>query len=94
LRGQKLPKYAMLGLDPAELGGVARKRRLARGRKDRDAEQIRIDEEMLAGRNPWPTAVRSRASPGPPKKPSGIQNRFVLGRKTLRMKFQWSNSAA
>ena len=26
-------------------------RRLPRGRKDRDAEQIRIDEEMLAGRD-------------------------------------------
>src|SRR5262249_25762177 len=50
--GQKLPKDAMLGLVPAELGRVARKRRLPRGRKDRDAEQIRVDEEMLAGRDP------------------------------------------
>ena len=32
---------------------------------------------------PRPTAFRSRALPGPPKKPFGIQNRFVLGRKNL-----------
>ena len=56
-------------------------RRLPRGRKDRDAEQIRIDEEMVAGRDPLAhTAFRLRALPGPPKKPSGIQNRFVVGR--------------
>src|SRR5262245_39276215 len=40
--GQRLPKHAMLGLDAAQLGRVARKRRSPRGRTDRDAEQVRI----------------------------------------------------
>src|SRR5262249_62010225 len=50
--GQRLPEHAMLGLDAAELGSVACERRLAAGGSDRDAEQVRIDEEMLAGRDP------------------------------------------
>src|SRR5262249_35487240 len=36
--GQRLPEHARVGLDPAELGSVTRKRRLPRGRTDRDAE--------------------------------------------------------
>src|SRR5262245_40092923 len=36
--GEKLPEHAMLGLVPAQLGGVARERRFPRGGKDRDAE--------------------------------------------------------
>ncbi len=44
----------MLGLVPAEFGGIARELRLLRVRKDRDAEQIRVDEKVFAGRDPLP----------------------------------------
>jgi hypothetical protein len=48
---------------------------------------------MLAGRDPLPHR-RQVQSIARAAEEAGIQNRFVLGRKTLCMKFQWSSSAA
>src|SRR3954449_13241930 len=49
--GERLPEQPVLGLVRGELGRVARVRGVPGGRERRDPEQIRVDEQVLAGRD-------------------------------------------
>src|SRR5206468_6951608 len=49
--GERLPEQAVLGLVRGEFGRVARVRRLPGGGERRHPEQIRVDEQVLAGRD-------------------------------------------
>jgi hypothetical protein len=51
--GERLSKDAMLGLVSGGLGAVARKSGAPRLGERRHADQVRIDEERLAGRDPF-----------------------------------------
>src|SRR3954470_4149276 len=52
--GQRLPEQAMLRLDRGQLGRVARKLRAPGGGTRRDADQVGVDEQVLARRDPLP----------------------------------------
>ena len=52
LAGQRLPEHAVLELTAGDLGRVARQLPAPRLRKRGDGDQIRIDEERLASRDP------------------------------------------
>src|SRR3954471_12529120 len=49
--GERLPEQPVLGLVRGELGRVARVPELPGGREGRDPDQIRVDEQVLAGRD-------------------------------------------
>ena len=70
----------MLRLDRGKLGRVARKLRATRGGTRRDADQIGVDEQVLASRDPLPDRgqVESVAGAAEEARP-GSRTRVVVG---------------